>query len=154
MSNEVPVKPITRDGGGMPKVVPPLPGACTEGRCCKGGQNPTNTSDNRPPAPAGSGGKGAKFGIRRFVKKRTEIEAMQLPMSLATGAEIRQFCEIGVWLGAGGKWTLQGGAKVDIETPEGTMTASPGDWIVKGIKGEFYPVKPDIFDKLHDEITT
>lgn len=32
-----------------------------------------------------------------------------------------------------------------IETLEGTMIASPGDWIVKGIKGEKYPVKPDIF---------
>lgn len=34
---------------------------------------------------------------------------------------------------------------VKIETLEGTMIASPGDWIVKGIYGEKYPVKPDIF---------
>lgn len=32
-----------------------------------------------------------------------------------------------------------------IPTKEGTMKASPGDYIIKGIKGEFYPCKPDIF---------
>jgi hypothetical protein len=36
-----------------------------------------------------------------------------------------------------------------IETLEGTMTASPGDWIVKGVNGEKYPVKPDIFEKTY-----
>ncbi len=37
------------------------------------------------------------------------------------------------------------GTSVMIKTLEGTMRASAGDWIVKGPKGEFYPVKPDIF---------
>lgn len=37
-----------------------------------------------------------------------------------------------------------------IETLEGRMTAKPGDWIVKGIKGELYPVKPDIFKLIYD----
>lgn len=32
-----------------------------------------------------------------------------------------------------------------IFTPEGTMTAQPGDWIIRGVKGEYYPCKPDIF---------
>jgi ethanolamine utilization protein EutQ (cupin superfamily) len=32
-----------------------------------------------------------------------------------------------------------------IDTLEGTMVASPGDWIIKGVNGEFYPCKPDIF---------
>lgn len=39
-----------------------------------------------------------------------------------------------------------------INTLEGIMTASPGDWIVKGIKGELYPVKPDIFEKTYKPI--
>lgn len=33
-----------------------------------------------------------------------------------------------------------------IETLEGAMRAEPGDWIIKGVKGEFYPCKPDIFE--------
>lgn len=39
-----------------------------------------------------------------------------------------------------------------IQTLEGKMEASPGDWIVKGIKGEFYPVKPDIFEQTYEQV--
>lgn len=35
-----------------------------------------------------------------------------------------------------------------IETLEGIMKASVGDYIIKGVNGEFYPCKPDIFEKL------
>ena len=34
---------------------------------------------------------------------------------------------------------------IEIPTLEGVMVAAPGDWIIKGVKGEFYPCKPDIF---------
>lgn len=37
-----------------------------------------------------------------------------------------------------------------IQTLEGTMTAEKGDWIIKGVKGEFYPCKPDIFDASYE----
>jgi len=39
---------------------------------------------------------------------------------------------------------------VIIETLEGSMTASAGDYIIKGIKGEFYPCKPDIFEPSYE----
>jgi hypothetical protein len=39
-----------------------------------------------------------------------------------------------------------------IETLEGTMTVSPGDWIIKGVKGEFYPCKPDIFEATYEAV--
>ncbi|MCG2963705.1 hypothetical protein KZ308_28620, partial [Escherichia coli] len=39
----------------------------------------------------------------------------------------------------------------DIETLEGTMTAQHGDWIIKGVQGEFYPCKPDIFKQTYEE---
>jgi hypothetical protein len=39
-----------------------------------------------------------------------------------------------------------------IKTLEGDMIASPGDWIVTGIKGEKYPVKPDIFAETYKEV--
>ena len=41
---------------------------------------------------------------------------------------------------------------LDIPTPEGVMTAQHGDWIVKGVRGEFYPVKPDIFGLTYEPI--
>ena len=41
---------------------------------------------------------------------------------------------------------------VTVETLEGLMTARQGDWIIKGVKGEFYPCKPDIFAATYDEV--
>lgn len=41
-----------------------------------------------------------------------------------------------------------------IDTPEGVMHASTGDWIIKGVKGEFYPCKPDIFATTYEEAET
>jgi len=40
---------------------------------------------------------------------------------------------------------------VRIITLEGEMKAMPGDWIIKGVKGEFYPCKPDIFEATYEE---
>lgn len=40
-----------------------------------------------------------------------------------------------------------------IPTLEGEMTASPGDWIIKDVKGEFYPCKPDVFDITYEPET-
>ena len=39
---------------------------------------------------------------------------------------------------------------VYIETLEGTMQANVGDYIIKGVKGEFYPCKPDIFEQTYE----
>lgn len=41
---------------------------------------------------------------------------------------------------------------IKIETLEGTMTANIGDYIIKGVQGELYPCKPDIFEKTYDII--
>ena len=40
-----------------------------------------------------------------------------------------------------------------VETPEGTMKAEYGDWIIKGVKGEFYPCKPDVFAQTYEEVS-
>lgn len=50
-------------------------------------------------------------------------------------------------------WDEAGAPIIRIQTLEGVMTASLGDWIIKGVKGEFYPCKPDIFATLYDEVT-
>lgn len=39
-----------------------------------------------------------------------------------------------------------------IETLEGIMKASVGDYIIKGVNGEFYPCKPDIFEKTYKRV--
>lgn len=40
----------------------------------------------------------------------------------------------------------------EIETLEGTMKANEGDYIIKGVNGEIYPCKPDIFEKTYEEV--
>ena len=42
---------------------------------------------------------------------------------------------------------------LEIDTLEGTMKCSSGDWIIKGVNGEFYPCKPDIFEKTYEPDT-
>ena len=42
--------------------------------------------------------------------------------------------------------------KLLLKTLEGTMEASLGDYIIKGVQGEYYPCKPDIFKQTYDEI--
>lgn len=42
--------------------------------------------------------------------------------------------------------------EVGIFTLEGVMTAHVGDWIIKGVKGEFYPCKPDIFEETYEVV--
>lgn len=43
-------------------------------------------------------------------------------------------------------------AEWEIETLEGTMLATPGDWIIRGVKGEIYPCKPDIFAATYEAV--
>lgn len=42
------------------------------------------------------------------------------------------------------------GMPLIIDTLEGSMRADPGDFIIKGVKGEFYPCKPDIFEVSYE----
>lgn len=44
------------------------------------------------------------------------------------------------------------GVRMMIETLEGTMVAMPGEWIIRGVKGELYPCKPDIFAATYDAV--
>lgn len=41
---------------------------------------------------------------------------------------------------------------LSIKTLEGTMTANEGDYIIKGVQGEIYPCKPDIFEATYEEV--
>ena len=86
----------------------------------------------------------------KFRKKQVVIEAVQLRAD--TLVELYKF------MGVAGKGSfLDCGHGIDptdgqfkITTLEGVHTASVGDWIIRGVKGEFYPCKPDII-KSTDE---
>ncbi|OMF54692.1 hypothetical protein BK138_16165 [Paenibacillus rhizosphaerae] len=55
------------------------------------------------------------------------------------------------WLSAADVGREPGGV-ILINTLEGIMKAQPLDWIIKGVNGEVYPCKPDIFEKTYEEI--
>ena len=59
------------------------------------------------------------------------------------------------WIGdsfAGTKGFGHSFYSICIHTLEGNHWASPGDYVIQGIKGEFYPCKPDIFEKSYKEV--
>lgn len=84
--------------------------------------------------------------VVRFRSKPVEIDAVQFDGTYEQAVEIVRWSENAIS-------AANGDATLAIETLEGTMVAQPGDWIVKGLKGEFYPVKPDIMDMKYEPIT-
>jgi hypothetical protein len=86
--------------------------------------------------------------ISRFTKKPITIEAVEfVDATLATMDNISEF------MGEKKEIEFDGTSvepKIKIETLEGPIYASVGDFIIKGIHGEFYPCKPDIFFKSYD----
>ena len=61
------------------------------------------------------------------------------------GLDYDYACEVAAW--CGGEVTDEG---VEIPTLEGTMTGRPGDWIIKGVRDEFYPCRADIFLETYE----
>ncbi len=47
-------------------------------------------------------------------------------------------------------WRHDYDASIVIQTLEGVMKAEPGDWVIRGVAGEFYPCKPDIFEATYE----
>ena len=62
----------------------------------------------------------------------------------------KNLTEMSDCIGHEGFWHKYG--QLFIRTLEGTMTAEAGDWIIKGVKGEFYPCKPDIFAATYEAV--
>lgn len=82
--------------------------------------------------------------MKKYVKKPIEVEAVQFDGSNAAG--IIEFT------GGQARENTEGSAVI-IPTPEGEMTANPTDWIIKGIAGEFYPCRNEIFEATYSEVT-
>lgn len=88
--------------------------------------------------------------MAKYRKKPVVIEAVQFTGQENNCEEVALF--LGGYGGGLALWkgdTKQGGF---IKTLEGTMEFCPGDWIIKGVKGELYPCKPDIFAATYEEV--
>jgi hypothetical protein len=68
------------------------------------------------------------------------------PFALSEGVYIKQKVFPGVNPENKCLWFLA------IKTPEGEMEAAAGDWVIRGVKGEFYPCKPDIFETTYEAV--
>jgi hypothetical protein len=89
----------------------------------------------------------------RFRKKPVEVEAIQFKGTDESASEV-----LG-WIGDQNLGTViavphrtTGEWLVVIETLEGAMKAEPGDWIIRGVQGEYYPRKPAIFDQTYEPV--
>lgn len=95
--------------------------------------------------------------MAKYRKKPVVIEAVQLQNTYDSIYNAVEFVfNIGMETSViGANATVQdvqnkGG--LDINTLEGTMKASFDDYIIKGVNGEFYPCKPDIFEKTYEKV--
>lgn len=79
----------------------------------------------------------------KFRKKPVVIEAVHWDGAVDSAAEVIEFCKGACIFSAG---------HMAIQTLEGLMTVSPHDYVIQGVKGEYYPCKPDIFTATYDAI--
>ena len=86
--------------------------------------------------------------MTKFRKKPVVIDAIQFVGGIHSVNEIQN-------------WAFESGVKIiwhfnhnrlSIPTLEGIMSASAGDWIIRGIRGEYYPCKPDIFEETYEMV--
>lgn len=99
----------------------------------------------------------------KYQKKPVVIEAVQMHYAeIVAGHKLENdlFDEIPDWLRnaiESGRIRLSSRdardyAVLGIDTPEGTMECSPGDWIIRGVKGEVYPCKDEIFKLTYEPV--
>lgn len=91
-------------------------------------------------------------GPLQYRKKPVVIEAMRFYADHLVMTEVARWC--------GGRIESEAKASdhtdvaywIAIPTLEGVMKASPGDYVIKGMQGEFYPCKPAIFNATHERV--
>ena len=82
----------------------------------------------------------------KFRKKPVVIEAIQWK-----GDWTKEFADFAKSVD-GRSFHYENKGALYIDTLEGTMKADINDWVIKGVKGEFYPCKPDIFENTYEAV--
>lgn len=87
--------------------------------------------------------------MKKYVKKPIEVEAIQIKVE--NMPELKRFlidnldnCRIDI--------SFAEGIVIIIPTLEGDMKAHEGDYIIKGVRGELYPCRKDIFEETYEEV--
>lgn len=81
-----------------------------------------------------------------YRKRPVEIEARKV-----NSEDYDDLTDIVGW--CGGRAVDEDNHLIAIDTMEGTMYADNGDWVIKGVKEEFYPCKPDIFEATYEFVS-
>ena len=82
----------------------------------------------------------------KYRKKPVVIEAMQFT------EKTKNQCFNFITCNKSPDWDDEKNPCIKIQTLEGIMVATLGDYIIRGVKGEFYPCKPDIFEKTYEKV--
>lgn len=87
--------------------------------------------------------------MAKYRKKPLVIEAIQFGADGSVGSfeKCREFA------GDAFYYDYQASPTTRIKTLEGEIGCPAGWWIIKGVQGEFYPCKPDIFEQTYEEVT-
>ena len=93
----------------------------------------------------------------KFRKKPVVIDAIQWPADIEAREEEDMIHDkIDAWFKEMGadpdKIMMMDDGTISIHTLEGDMAAQPGDWVIRGIKGEFYPCRNDIFIETYEPV--
>ena len=81
--------------------------------------------------------------VKDYMKKQVMVQAI-----VWTGININEISEFIT----GQEFYETTTDELIIKTLEGDMRADIGDYVIKGVKGEFYPCKPDIFEMSYEEV--
>ncbi len=84
--------------------------------------------------------------MAKYRKKPVVIEALKYQAEHGNNRVVNWLAQQGANIT---DWLFFDG-EITIPTLEGKMKVSDGDWIIKGVKGEFYPCKPDIFELTYE----
>lgn len=97
--------------------------------------------------------------LPKFRKRPVEIEAVRFRLTEYGDKALEFDGEIPPWLTealsdgtAIGEFKGEDYWYLRINTLEGPIYASPGDWIIRGVQGELYPCKPDIFAATYEAV--
>ena len=89
--------------------------------------------------------------MSKFHKKPVVIEAFEFRVTM-TNADAPKGFETSVCRCDEGRGAYPRSDSQHVHTMEGPLHISDGDWVIKGVQGEFYPVKPDIFEATYDAV--
>ena len=86
----------------------------------------------------------------RFKKKPVEVDAIQFITN--NEPDSKNMNELVSWVNTNGGKASHNNTDVLVMTSKGELVVSVGSWIIKGVAGEFYPCKPEIFEQTYDKV--